>query len=489
MRKFFLYSGLALGLLIAVILVRTWSFGTASQALPELVSLPVDEARVVRNMSQAITFETISTGDAGTQQVAPFKAYVEWARSAYPEVHAQLGLELIADHSMLFTWQGTDPTLQPILLTAHYDVVPIAPGTEDDWTHPPFAGEVADGYVWGRGALDDKSGMIAMLEAVTLLLAEGFTPQRTIYLSFGHDEEVGGDLGAAGITEHLRAQGVQLAWSLDEGSFVTDGVVQGVDKLVAPINVAEKGWANYDLVAHGPGGHSSMPAKEVAVDILAQALVKIRANPMPGGLDGLSGEMIDGIARNSGFLLRMLAANKWLFGGLIEQQLGNQPSGNAMLRTTIAPTLLRAGVKVNVITPSAQATINFRLHPRDTPEDIVAHLTRVINDERVEITLHEGQDPSMASNVSSWQNEPFALLKRVTQQVYGDVVVVPGITVAGTDTKHYSKIADDSYRYQYMVVNADDLSGFHGTNERVAISSLVKGTSAYYLLMQQGAGG
>ncbi len=129
------------------------------------------------------------------------------------------------------------------------------------------------------------------------------------------------------------------------------------------------------------------------------------------------------------------------------------------------------------------------MHPRDTPEGVVAHLTRVINDERVEITLHEGQDPSMASNVSSWQNEPFALLKRVTQQVYGDVVVVPGITVAGTDTKHYSKIADDSYRYQYMVVTAEDLSGFHGTNERVAISSLVKGTSAYYLLMQQGAGG
>ena len=177
----------------------------------------------------------------------------------------------------------------------------------------------------------------------------------------------------------------------------------------------------------------------------------------------------------------MLAANKWLFGGLLESQLGKSPSGNAMQRTTTAPTIVRAGVKVNVITPTAVATVNFRLHPRDTPADIVAHLTKVIDDERVEIKLHQDQEPSLASPVSSWENDAFALLKRVTQQVYGDVVVVPGITMGGTDTKHYSQIADDSYRFQYMVVNSEDLSGFHGTNERVAISNLGKGYCGVFL--------
>ena len=485
MRKILLSLGLVLCLLIAVLLVRTLSFSGASSELPEMVSVDVDEERVVQNMSRAIQIQTVSTGDPETQETAPFAEYVAWTRETYPEVHEQLGLELIAEHSMLFTWAGSNTDLKPILLTAHYDVVPIAPGSEGDWSYPPFSGTVTGGYVWGRGALDDKSGVIAMLEAVTLLIEQGFTPERTIYLSFGHDEEVGGNLGAKGITEHLRSQGVQLAWSLDEGSFVTDVVVPGIAKLMAPINVAEKGWANYDLVAHGPGGHSSMPEKEVAVDILAQALVKIRQNPMSGGIDGIGEEMIDGIAKEGGFVLRMLAANKWLFGGLLESQLGKSPSGNAMQRTTTAPTIVRAGVKVNVITPTAVATVNFRLHPRDTAADIVAHLTKVIDDERVEIKLHQDQEPSLASPVSSWENDAFALLKRVTQQVYGDVVVVPGITMGGTDTKHYSQIADDSYRFQYMVVNSEDLSGFHGTNERVAISNLVKGTAAYFLLIQQ----
>ena len=185
--------GVTLILLVAVMLIRTLSFNSDSNERPELVSVQVDEARVVQNMSRAIQIPTVSTGDPETQESEPFARYVAWTRETYPEVHEQLRLELIADHSMLFTWAGSNPDLKPILLTAHYDVVPVAPGSEGDWTHPPFSGAVVDGYVWGRGALDDKSGVIAMLEAVTLLLAQGFAPERTVYLSFGHDEEVGGN--------------------------------------------------------------------------------------------------------------------------------------------------------------------------------------------------------------------------------------------------------------------------------------------------------
>ena len=473
--------------LLTILLVRTFMFSSTEAELPEPAHVSVDEEAVVANMSAAIGYKTISTGNDDTQDYLEFERFIEWVKQTYPVVQAELQLEMVADYTMLYTWKGRDESLAPILLTAHYDVVPIAPGSEPDWSYDPFAGDVADGYVWGRGALDDKSAVVVMLEAVTLLLNQGYVPERTVYFSFGHDEEIGGPRGAAGVTELLRSRGVQLAWSLDEGSFVTDGVIPGVDNLVALVNVAEKGSVTYDLIAHGPGGHSSMPEAEIPIDILANALVKLRANPLDGGLDGLGGEMIDGIARQGSFLLRVFAANKWLFGGLLERQLGQSASGNALQRTTTAPTLLSAGIKTNVITPTATATVNFRLHPRDTAETVKAHIERVINDPRVEVKLHGDGYATPASGVSSWTSPAYGLIKKVTKQVFGQAVVVPSLTMGGTDSKHYSQIADDSYRYQFMVVNAEDISGFHGTNERVSVENLINGTKGYYLLLEQAA--
>lgn len=488
MKKIFKWLGVVLLALIVVVLVRTWMFGVGQGDVVETISIELDEAGIVRRMSESIRFETVSTGDPSSQQTQPFVDFSNWMAQSYPEVHRALRLTKVAEHTLLYKWQGSDPSIKPILLTAHYDVVPVVPGTEADWQHPPFAGVVADGFVWGRGTLDDKSGVIVMMEAVTKLLSEGFAPTRTIYLSFGHDEEVGGRSGAANVAELLIAQGVQLEWTLDEGSFVTQGLFPGFDKPLAMLNVAEKGSVTFDLIASGPSGHSSMPADELPIDILAQALVNVRKSPLPGGLAGVSAEMIDGVAKNGPFALRMLVANKWLFGGMIESQLSQTATSNAFLRTTTAPTLLRAGVKTNVIAPTAQATINFRLHPRDTPASVQAHLEKAIDDDRVEVRLHGEGLSSPASVVSSSQSAGYAAIEKVTKQVFAGAVVVPGITIAGTDTKHYSKAADDSYRLQLMVLTAEDAAGFHGTNERVSVENLLKGTTAYYLLMKQSAG-
>lgn len=488
MRNFLKLAGVALLVLIAVVAVRTIMFAETNVAQVERLTVDVDEARIVQHMSQAIAFKTISTGNSDTQSYSEFARFKEWLQKSYPEVVAGLKLEVIADHTMLFQWLGANSELKPILLTAHYDVVPVVPGTEKDWKHAPFSGAVADGYVWGRGAMDDKSAIVVMLEATTQLLKEGFRPERTIYFSFGHDEEIGGQEGANGVVEYLKQQAVQLAWSLDEGSFISTGMFPGVAKPVASINVAEKGSVTFDLIANGPGGHSSIPGPEVAIDILAKALLKVRNTPVPGELEGLSAEMIDGIARNGPLALRVLAANKWLFGGLLEDQLSASNMGNAMIRTTTAPTMLSAGVKSNVISPTATATINFRLHPRDTPEGVKAHLQSLIDDQRVEVRIQGDGMYALASEVSSRDNDAYKVIAKIARQVFGDIVVVPGLTVAGTDTKHYSKVADNSYRFQYMVVSPEEISGFHGTNERVRIDNLVKATSAYYLLMKESAG-
>jgi carboxypeptidase PM20D1 len=488
MKRIFCTFGLLLLILVTIILIRTLMFSSDGQEDVDLVSVDVDTARVTQNMSDAITFKTISTGDTATQNYQPFIDFTAWLKSRYPRVHQTLSLTKVANHTLLFKWQGSDASLKPILLTAHYDVVPVVPGSESDWNYPPFEGIVADGYVWGRGAMDDKSGVVVMLEATSKLINQGFVPQRTIYLSFGHDEEVGGRQGAKGVVELLKAQGVQLKWSIDEGSFIANGVFPGLDKPLAPINVAEKGSVSFDLIARGPGGHSSMPAAELPIDILATALVNLRKQPLPGGIEGVSEKMIDGIGRSGPFSIRMLAANKWLFGSVLDRELSKTRTGNALLRTTTAPTILRSGVKTNVIAPSATATVNFRLHPRDTPASVKAHILKAVGDPRVEVKTHGEGMSTLASKVSSTESDGYKIISKVARQIFGDIIVVPGITVGGTDSKHYNRVADDSYRFQYMLVTPEDIAGFHGTNERVLIDNLVKGTGAYYLLMKQAAG-
>lgn len=205
---------------------------------------------------------------------------------------------------------------------------------------------------------------------------------------------------------------------------------------------------------------------------------------MPGGLDGLSGEMLDAIAREGSFLYRMVFANKWLFGPLIEAQMAKGGGLNAMIRTTSAPTILAAGIKTNVIPTTAKASVNFRLHPRDTVESVLKHVKNAVNDDRVDIVV-QGAHRRVASKVSSRESAAYNLISRVTRKIYGDVIVVPGLTLGGTDSKHYSKVADNSYRYQMMVVGSEDIAGFHGTNERVSIENLVKGIAAYYQLLKE----
>lgn len=487
MKTLFKLIGIFLIAVAGLVLVRTLMFTAPPVPSIARVDVEVNEANVTAHMVDAIRFKTISVSIEQTPDYAPFKAFLAWVQETYPEVQESLALDLVADHTMLYTWQGSNSALKPILLTSHYDVVPVVPGSEGDWKHPPFEGVISDGYVWARGAMDDKSAVIVMLEATTMLLKEGFVPERTIYFSYSHDEERFGPLGAAGVTALLKERGVQLEWSLDEGAFIMQGILPGSEKSVAMINVAEKGLLTLDLVAHAPGGHSAWPEAETSVDILAQALVNLRKHPVPGGLDGLSGKLFDTLGRNGPFTSRLLFANKWLFGGVIEKQLGTSGAMDAMIRTTTAPTILKAGIKVNVIPPTALASVNFRLHPRDTPQSVRDHVIAAIDDERVTVTMQEANQ-RMASDVSSWNSDGYKIIESVARQVFGDIVVVPGLTIVGTDSTHYAKVADNSYRFQYMSVRPEDTTGVHGANERISIDNLVKGTGAYYLLMREAAG-
>lgn len=472
--------------LAAVVLYRAWSFKPLPQPAVQAADYAIDGNAVAQRLSQAVQFATISVQPPAVADAAPFEGFIGWLETAYPEVHAQLKRDRLGGNSLLFTWAGKDATAQPVLLTGHYDVVPVIPGTEKDWKHPPFGGVIADGYVWGRGTLDDKGAIITMLDAVTFLLKQGFQPKQTVYLSFGHDEEVSGEQGASAVTAYLKSQNVRLAWSLDEGSFVLDGIVPGIATPTASINVAEKGYLTLELTAKGAGGHSSMPPRETAVGVLANALVKLQQAPVPGGLDGIAADSFNALARNMPFGMRVLFANQWLFGPLIESQMGKSPTTNAMLRTTTAPTMLSGSVKENVLPIEAVGVVNFRLHPRDTVESVTAYVKQTVNDERVSIAVRG--TASNASPVAGTDTPAFRAMADAVRRSYGEVVVAPGLTIAATDSKHYGQVSDNAYRFNPMLITPQDLTGFHGTNERLSVENLVRATRFYVDLLKSTGG-
>ena len=481
LKKPLLGLGAVVLVLTGVVVYRAAVFLPPEQAKVEPVAHVIDAQAVAVHLSQAVRFATISNQPPAPIDPAPFDGFVAWLAATYPEVHQGLSREILGNRTVLYKWAGKDSAAKPAMLAAHYDVVPVIPGTEGAWKHPPFAGDIAEGYVWGRGTLDDKGAVITILEAVTYLLKQGYKPQQTIYLSFDHKEELVDDTGAAAVVAHLKAQNIRLAWSLDEGSFVLDGIVPGLPQPVASINVTEKGYLTLNLTAHAAGGHSSMPPRETAVGILARAIVALEQAPLPGGLDGVSGEMFSGLARHMSFGKRVLFANQWLFGALIERELAKSPASNAMLRTTTAPTMLSGSVKENVLPIEATATVNFRLHPRDTPERVIDYVKNTIADDRVSITMLRGYG---ASRVAAVDSPAFRAMANAVRQVYGDAVVAPGITIAGTDSRYYETVADNAYRFNPMMISAQDLAGFHGTNERLSLENLVRATRFYIELIK-----
>ena len=482
MKRLIIIVSAAIGLLIAVVAVRTLMHQPPVAVNTDLVAIELNEAALAERLSQSIQFQTVSYQAPELKNQSQFSGFIDWVHSSYPKVHRSLEYIQIND-TMLYRWPGSDSSLQPILVTGHYDVVPVIPGSHSQWQQPPFSGAIVDGVIWGRGALDDKSGVLGILEAVTYLLDAGHQPVRTVYLSFGHDEEIGGREGAAEVAAYLKNQGIQFAWSLDEGSFIFDGLIAGVDSLVAAINVAEKGSITLDIVAAGEGGHSSMPPQTSAVTDLARAITQLEEHPLPGGLEGLAADMFDKISRHMPFVPRMFFANQWLFGGLIDDQLSASPSTNAMLRTTTAPTMLSGSVKTNVLPIEAVATVNFRIHPRDSMDSVENYVTDLVASDSISVRRRGGAN---ASPVSDWQAPGFAIIAQSMREIHGDIPVAPGLMVAASDSRHYGKVADNAYRFNPIRLTPELLTGFHGTNEKISVVDYAQGVRGYIRIIAQG---
>jgi len=435
-----------------------------------------------------VRFKTIASVDDPDANAAEFTGLQAHLHASFPKAHALLQRELIGKYGLLYTWPGTDPKAAPFALMAHQDVVPIAPGTEGDWQAEPFGGVVKDGFVWGRGAWDDKSNLIAELEAVDALLSAGFKPQRTVYLIFGADEEVGGGRGAQQIAALLQQRGVTFDFVLDEGSVITEGIIPGLRPPAALIGVAEKGYLSVTLEAKATPGHSSMPPAtgQAAIAQISQALVRLDAAPMSGAVRGVAAEMFDTLAPEFPASGRIVLSNRWLFGRLLQRQLEKSASTNAILRTTTALTMISGGNKDNVLPGRAEAVVNFRILPGDTRSGVIDHVKRVIaNDDIVVTALPGSTEPS---EVAPTGGSGYQAVNRTIRELFPGTVVAPGLVIGATDARHFKSVSKQALRFSAMRLRPPDLSLFHGTNERISLANLADIIRFYFRLLQTSAG-
>ena len=458
--------------LIAVILYRAATVSAPPITTEVQDPLPVDSAEVVNRFSDGLKFQTTSPQDTADFEPEIFHAFKDFLEESYPLMHDNLVKEVINDYSLLYTWEGSDPDKDPVLLSAHYDVVPVEPGTEDDWTYPAWEGTIADGFIWGRGAIDDKSGLFSTAEAVEHLLRNDYQPERTIMLAFGHDEEIGGLEGAREIARTLEERDTQLKYLVDEGMPIAEEIMEGISSPFAMIGVAEKGYLSLELSVRQEGGHSSMPANETSISILSEAINNVRRNPMDGEFSDLLRRMFEPVTPELPFVHRIALANIWLFSGLIESQFSSIPYINAALRTTFAPTIFQSGIKENVIPASATAVINFRLHPDDSIEDVKDHVRNKVDDERVRITeMDRARNPSPVTDIES---ESYAIVEQSIQEVFEDMPVAPIFFLAATDSRHYHDVTDHVFRFRPIRAVPADRPRIHGTDERVGVDNYLE---------------
>lgn len=492
MFKRLLFGLLALLLVLAAVLaLNTWRQGSRQLDVPALPPVAVDVDGAARRLGEAVQLRTISSREDPSLNAGEFQRLHALLQQRYPRAHTVMQREVVGDLSLLYTWPGTDKAAGPMVLMAHQDVVPVAPGTDKDWTVAPFSGVVRDGFVWGRGSWDNKGNLIAQMEALEMLAASGFQPRRTIHLVAGADEEIGGLRGAKRIAALLKERNVRPEFVIDEGLLITEGILPGVRQPVAIVGVAEKGYMSVVLRMNGRPGHASMPPPpgQSAIGMMSAALKRIDDEQMPAAIRGVAGEMFATVAPEMDGFLRVALSNLWLFGPLVQKQLEAGASTNALLRTTTALTIAQAGNKDNVLPGQAEATINYRLLPGDTiaqvTERVKAQVTQATGGGSFELFLLPGANE--ATRVTSTDSAAYRLLNRTVREVFPGTVVAPGLYIAGSDSVHFVDISAHVFRFSPIRARAEDLSRFHGTNERIALANLGDLIRFYHRLLGSGA--
>ena len=464
-----------LGAFIAVTLVRAAFWTPEKVEFEPLPDEQVDVDKYRKDLSDAIQIKTISNVDVDKVDWNEFKRLHALFEERFPLVYKNLKCEEISLASLLFTWEGKNPDLEPIALLGHQDVVPVAEGTEGDWTHPAFDG-VDDGeFVWGRGALDMKNHLIAVLESVEALLAEGFEPERTVYLCFGHDEEIvaAPTSGAGSIAAVLKERGVHLDSVIDEGGAILNlNVGKILNKKLAGVGIAEKGYVDYRVSVSAKGGHSSQPPEHTALGALADVIKDIEGHQFKAKMPAFVYELFTKIGKNVSYPARIVTCNLWLLKPLITAVMKKIPPAASLIHTTTAVTMAQGSPAANVLPQKASVTVNFRMMPGVTIKNVEEHIRSCVRNKNIEVEYLKGKE---ASKVSPTDSRSFRILEEICTRTDPDLLVAPYLVMGGTDAYHYEEVCDNIYRFAPFVMDTKLLLTTHGTDERIPIACMADG--------------
>lgn len=459
----------AVAMLIA--LLRAVLTPRADPPARPLPDADLDEAAGIEDkLAVLVRRPTVSSFDPQEEDEAPFAGLKEDLKTLFPLVHARLERQEIGDRGLLYTWKGSDESLKPAILCAHFDVVPADDAGE--WKHGPFSGDIEDGILWGRGTQDIKILLACALEAAERLLARGFTPRRTIYFAFGGDEEVGGRRGAARIGAELARMGVKASFLLDEGGPIAQGMLSFADRPLALVGIAEKGYLDLLLEADGKGGHASMPPRRTATGNLSRAVARIESMPPAPKLGYTVRSFLARLSPYVSFGYRVLFRNLWLTGPVVKAAFTASPTTNALVRTTAATTMLAGSQMENVLAGRAWANVNMRILPGETVADTVARISRIVGKEGVTAKPRYPEKAVEPLPESPVDHEGYRAIEAALGAAFPEAATVPFLFSAGTDTKHYRQVTDAIYRLQPLLQTSADLAGVHGRDERVEIRNL-----------------
>ncbi len=440
----------------------------------------VDVEKACEHLSRAITIPTVSCAEKDKTDFSQFDRFHGFLEEAYPLIHEKLEKETVEEANLIYRWKGKRSDLDPIALLSHQDVVPVSPGTEDDWTHPGFSGFNDGEFIWGRGAVDMKNHLIGVMEAVETLLTEGFEPERDVYLLFGQDEEVsmGETGGAYAIMKTLKDRGIHLDSIIDEGGAMLPVNVDGAleNKCLCGVGIAEKGYADIEISINAKGGHSSQPSKHSAAGELANVIRDLESNQFKAEMMPFLSDMIKTLGKNCSYPVRLITCNVSALRPLLKAVMKQIPLTASMMRTTTAVTMVSGSPAANVLPQKATVTVNFRMMPGVTEEDVERHIRRCVRNKNIEIKCLMKKE---ASAISPADSKTFGIIEEICMQESKDNIVVPYLAMCGTDACTYEPVCENIYRFSPFKAGVDLMLCAHGTNERVPVSSIGPGIAFF----------
>jgi len=467
-----------LALFAAVVLIRTALFRPKAQPPIGEEKVEFDKASAIDALGELVRCKTVSYNDPGQEDNEEFRKLIAKLPRLYPNVFVACSFQQLADRALLMRWPGKSEAA-PSVMMAHYDVVPV---DEENWEKPPFEAIIEDGVMWGRGTLDTKVTFNGILSAANHLIGKGFVPENDIYFAFSGGEEVNGN-GAPNIVKYFMEQGIRPALVVDEGGAVVENVFPGVKQPCGLIGIAEKGMINAQYRTVSSGGHASAPKPHTPVGILSAACKKVEDHPFKAHIEGPASKMFDTLGRHSTFLYRMIFANLWCFGWVLDL-LGRTSGGemNALMRTTVAFTQMEGSSARNVIPTEAKMVSNMRLNPSDSVESALDYLRKTIQDERVEVTALESFEPSPVSETDcpAWDKVAAAVA-----ETWPGCIVSPYLMVQCSDSRHYRDLSDHVYRFSAMDLTAAERATIHGNNERIRLETATHAVEFFIRLMKK----